>query len=358
MALSDARTTRLRRAVFRRPSRRVVVFGLLLLVYLLVTLGVVYRSPLLTLDTDLFKLDLKARYPDWKPWIKVYVMLGQRGPATLLFLPWFCWVAWRNRTPRPLLMLAMGLVLLNISVGVVKLATGRLGPLQTSNTHRIFDGGNIYPSGHVSNAVVLYGLIAMIAVNHHRLAAAAATFLSVTVGLGTVYRDTHWFSDVLGGWIAGALVLVALPWVMPVTERAWNWVCARLSVRMPWVARFRARPSAWPRSSRPQWTGPVVTDPPPVSPPAAGDALPGARRHPAPVRPSPVHGAPAHASPAHAAPLRPTPVGPRREAQATETPVSPVAASHSAAATCASFDARDEPTRRGNPRTSPIPSGP
>jgi hypothetical protein len=39
------------------------------------------------------------------------------------------------------------------------------------------------------------------------------------VGLCTVYLDTHWVSDVLGGWIAGVLVLIALPWVMPYSER-------------------------------------------------------------------------------------------------------------------------------------------
>ena len=338
MALSDVTTERLRRTVLRRPSRRVIAFLALLLVYVLVTLGVVYRSPLLTLDTDLFKLDLQRRYPDWKPWIKVYVMLGQRGPATLLFLPWFCWVAWRNRTPRPLVMLAVALVLLNLSVGVVKLATGRLGPLQTSNTHRIFDGGNIYPSGHVSNAVVLYGLIAMIAVNHRRPAAAVAAFLSVTVGLGTVYRDTHWFSDVVGGWIAGGLVLIAVPWAMPWAERAWNWACARLARRVPWASQLRARPLGWLRSATP----------------APGAAVPATPRGNDGV-PARTIGAPAR----HAVAPRLTVAGGHRarvdESAATalgavqpnETPVSSVAAAHNFSAARMSLDARDESTLRG-----------
>ena len=307
-----------------------MAFTALLLVYVLVTLGVIYRSPLLTLDTDLFKLNLKHRYPEWKPWIKVYVMLGQRGPATLLFLPWFCWVAWRNRTPRPLLALGVGLVLLNISVGIVKLATGRLGPLQTSNTHRIFDGGNIYPSGHVSNAVVLYGLVVLIATNHRRLAAAVAVFLAVTVGLGTVYRDTHWFSDVLGGWIAGGLVLIALPWAMPWAERAWNWACTRLESRAGWVSGFRTVPS--PAQS------PAAA---PVEPPAV---LTPARR-PAPECIDP-------AAVALQLGTEPDVVEPNG------APVSSVAAAHNFSATRMSLDARDDATRRGKPRTSPIPSGP
>ena len=61
-------------------------------------------------------------------------------------------------------MLGTALVLLNVSVGVVKYAIGRLGPMHgtDSDVHDIFAGGNIYPSGHVSTAVVLYGLLASV----------------------------------------------------------------------------------------------------------------------------------------------------------------------------------------------------
>ena len=158
-------------------------------------------------------------------------MLGQRGPATLVFLPLFIWLAWRRRTTYPLVVLAVSLVLLNVSVGIVKLATGRVGPRQTHNTHDLFVGGNIFPSGHVSNAVVLYGLIAMLAVHHRKLLAVVAAFISVTVGMGTIYLDTHWFSDVVGGWFAGALVLLALPSVMPPAQRWADALVARVRRR-------------------------------------------------------------------------------------------------------------------------------
>ena len=44
-------------------------------------------------------------------------------------------------------MLGTALLVLNLSVGVVKLATGRLGPLPRTNVHAVFEGGNIFPSG-------------------------------------------------------------------------------------------------------------------------------------------------------------------------------------------------------------------
>ncbi len=314
---------------YRRPSRRLVVFALLVVVYVAVTVGVVHRSPLLTLDTDLFRLDLKARFPQWRDFVKYYVMFGQRGPATLVFLPWFCWVAWRNRTPRPLTMLGAALVLLNLSVGVVKLLTGREGPLQTHNVHDVFVGGNIYPSGHVSNAVVLYGLVAMIAVNHKRVATVVAVFLSITVGLGTVYRDTHWFSDVIGGWIAGSLVLIALPWAMPFVDRLTDRVLAYLEPRWTrWLARRRSRGAVRPAARR-------APAPAPALRPVGATSLDGRHRHSVRV-----------------------PASVPAPRQATATPVSSVARSQSLSATRVSFDAPDEPTRRGDPRTSPIPSGP
>jgi membrane-associated phospholipid phosphatase len=216
-----------------RVSLRAAVFGVLSLAYILLTLGVIFRSPVLTLDTELFNLHLRAHHPDWKPWVYYYVMFGQRGPATLLFLPFFFWVAWRRRSTEPLVMLGAALVLLNLSVGIVKLATGRLGPLHNNGVHDVFVGGNIYPSGHVSNTVVLYGLMAWIALTHRKLAIVAAVFLSVTVGMGTIYLNTHWFSDVVGGWLAGGLVLVALPAVMPAAQR---WTDSAIAwVRLRWA---------------------------------------------------------------------------------------------------------------------------
>lgn len=200
-------------------SPRVGLFVLVLFAYLVLILGVVHWSPFLTIDRDVFHLDLVQHFPGWFYPLHTYVMLGQRAPATLVALPWFMWRAWKSQSPRPLLMLGTALVVLNLSVGVVKLAVGRLGPHATPKVHAVFEGGDIFPSGHVSNAVVLYGLIAMLAVSYRRAVIALAVLISFTVGLSTVYLDTHWVSDVFGGWIAGALVLIALPWVMPYVER-------------------------------------------------------------------------------------------------------------------------------------------
>ncbi len=208
-------------------SLRSLTFLAMLGAYLVLTLGIIYRSPVLTLDTALYDLHLRDRWPGAYDAIDHYVMLGQRAPSTAVALPWIIWRAWRARSARPVVMLLTALVVLNLSVGVVKTATARLGPLYGPDVHAIFSkSGNIFPSGHVSNAVVLYGILAMIAVKYRRTAAVAAVAVSLSVGLGTVYLDTHWFSDVLGGWAAGSLVLLAMPWLLPTAER-WCSAAAR-----------------------------------------------------------------------------------------------------------------------------------
>lgn len=223
----------------RSPSVRVVSFWTMFVLYVALTMLVLVPSPVLSLDQYLAALHLKAEHPGWRPWINGYVMFGQRGPATLAFLPVFLWVAWRRKSMRPLVMLGTALVLLNVSVGVVKYAIGRVGPMHAADTdvHDIFAGGNIYPSGHVSNAVVLYGLLAwVVAARWRKLAIAAAVFLSLTVGLSTVYLRTHWFSDVVGGWLAGALVLLALPSALPYAQR---WTDRGVAALRAWYARRR-----------------------------------------------------------------------------------------------------------------------
>jgi membrane-associated phospholipid phosphatase len=225
-----------------RVSPRAATFWAVFAAYAALTVCVLFESPVLSFDTYLVNLHLWHRHPGYHPWINGYVMFGQRGPATLAFVPLFCWVAWRERSSRPLVMLGTALVLLNLSVGAVKYAVGRVGPMHVhgEDVHQLFAGGTIYPSGHVSNTVVLYGLVAWIVPRFRKTAIAAAVFLSITVGLGTVYLRTHWFSDVVGGWFAGALVLIALPSVMPTTQR---WAdTATAWARRRWAARRAVSP--------------------------------------------------------------------------------------------------------------------
>ncbi len=65
-----------------------------------------------------------------------------------------------------------------------------------------------FPSGHSQNAVVLWGTLA--AFLHRHSAWIAAMLLAFLIGLSRLYLGVHFPTDVLAGWLAGALVLYAL----------------------------------------------------------------------------------------------------------------------------------------------------
>ena len=221
-------------------SARLNVLLIVCGVFVALTMAVVLGSPLDTVDRDALHWQLAQRWPALRPWVLAYVMIGQRGPATLLALPWIAWRSWRSRSPRALIRLALALLLLNLLVGAVKTVTGRLGPQLTSHPTAVFDGGTIYPSGHVANVVMLFGVLAWTATRHRRAAIWAVVALTLTVGAGTVYLDTHWVTDVLGGALGGAIVLLLLPTLLPPTERG---------VRRGWQ-RLRTR-GIWPSEAAP-----------------------------------------------------------------------------------------------------------
>lgn len=70
-----------------------------------------------------------------------------------------------------------------------------------------------FPSGHTLNAVAVVGIIAYLLVLRRNspvaraVIIAAAALFAVCVGLSRVYLGHHWFTDVLVGWILGALWL-------------------------------------------------------------------------------------------------------------------------------------------------------
>jgi len=206
---------RARRRLSGRQARE-LTFAALILLYALLTIGVlVYPSPVLSLDQWWLDRHLWGAHRQYHWFVYHYVMLGQRGPTTIVFLPVVAYLAWRRRTSAPVVMFVTSLLLLNLSVAVVKYFVGRVGPRDQDDVHVVFTSGTLFPSGHLSNTVVVYGVLAMLIPRFRRLIITAVVVLCLSIGLGTIYLRTHWLSDVVGGWIAGALVLLALPDLMP-----------------------------------------------------------------------------------------------------------------------------------------------
>lgn len=207
---------------------RVALFSATLAFYLAIVWLVVTTSWLVRLDWQVMFFRPYQQWSEIHWFVDYYVVLGQRGPTAVMICAWLGWRSWRQHTLRPLLTLGTSLLLLNITVGAAKIGMGRLGPHYATaiGSNEMGLGGDIFPSGHTANAVVTWGILAYLASTPRarRWLSALSAVTSLGVGLATVYLGTHWLSDVVLGWAAGLLILLALPAFEPLIARTEAWI--------------------------------------------------------------------------------------------------------------------------------------
>ncbi|MET9022874.1 phosphatase PAP2 family protein [Actinopolymorpha sp. NPDC004070] len=196
-----------------RPVPRFPVLAAVLLVGVVaILLDLARGGPLLRLDEVVAHI-WKFKGPYEYSYADKVDRIGQR----LICLPLLFGVAYylsrRIRSIRPLV-IAVGATLgLNFTIGVVKLASGRESP--RTGGPALFSGDNVlFPSGHTANVIFVYGLIVALLVRYGNvsrlrrwlligLVAAAEVLMTVI----SVYRHTHWFSDLIAGTMVGGAVL-------------------------------------------------------------------------------------------------------------------------------------------------------
>jgi hypothetical protein len=145
----------------------------------------------------------------WFVW--VFTQAGGRGFILLVLAGLVGWLAVRQHTVVPLLRVLLALALLTAVVYGFKWGTGRTAPAYPGSFfHR--DGAS-YPSGHVANAVLMWGVARWQAVEFGLPAGVqrAAWLLSVlgplATGVAMVALDFHWVTDAVVGLAVGLLLL-------------------------------------------------------------------------------------------------------------------------------------------------------
>ena len=186
---------------------------LLFLGFIVVTQQVITNGPLIALDARIANAG-RVDFPSWIDFILMRIDdLGLRGLTATALMIAAIYISRRFKTWRPFNLAILSIIALNLAVGLAKLLIGRTKP--QLNVDLIYAGGLSYPSGHASNAILSWGVLAYLIYRYAhvdryrgRLASTGVALISMSVCVVSLFRNTHWLSDLVGGLFIGAALLV------------------------------------------------------------------------------------------------------------------------------------------------------
>ena len=126
------------------------------------------------------------------------------------------------------LLLVVELLVARPRVGLAAAATIGLAALVNGGAKQVVDrvrpdllppivveSGYSFPSGHAALSMVAYGIVAVLFARQRGLppwlrvvGVALAAALVVSIGISRIYLGAHYPSDVLGGWLLGAVIVL------------------------------------------------------------------------------------------------------------------------------------------------------
>ena len=191
--------------------------ALFLVIYAVITQQVLANTWIRRLDEWIYNRDFLLITPGKTPTLVMLVDdLGLRSITALFLIITAVLIGRRFKSWRPINLSILSLLLLNLTVGASKLLFGRTKP--HSGFDLVFtDSGLSYPSGHAANAILTWGIIAYLIFRYSHKEPFEGMRLTwfvsiITTGvcLASLYRNTHWFSDLLGGLFIGSALLVLI----------------------------------------------------------------------------------------------------------------------------------------------------
>jgi membrane-associated phospholipid phosphatase len=182
------------------------------LAFILITLDVISSGPLRQVDEAIARMQWQQSSDTLDVLAYWLDNIGQRGLTAPILLAVAVTISVRIRWWRPLRLALLGLISLNLSVGAVKVLVGRTSP--RTGVDELMAGGFMYVSGHAANAALTWGLLAYLV---HRFTGVSRVISEAVVSLALVfttlmvlvslYRNTHWLTDLVGGVLVGGTLL-------------------------------------------------------------------------------------------------------------------------------------------------------
>ncbi|NNH72251.1 phosphatase PAP2 family protein [Nocardia uniformis] len=196
-------------------SRRTIVNGVTTMVLLAVlfcalTALVARSSAPPAVDADASRWIIDHRNGGLTVVAKTLAVLGGTASMTVLTAIACVWSAWRRQWDAAVLVAMTGLgALVLVLVGKHLVARDRppmAGRLSDETSYA-------YPSGHTAGSFVVIGIVMIVALPYlrgivRRVLPIAAAVLVAAVGLSRIYLGAHWPTDILAGWLLGALWLM------------------------------------------------------------------------------------------------------------------------------------------------------
>ncbi|MFP5373085.1 MAG: phosphatase PAP2 family protein, partial [Actinomycetes bacterium] len=146
------------------------------------------------------------------PAVWLATQLGGRATLLAVLAATVGHLAWRRHTWVPLVRVLVALSLLTASVYALKYGTGRTAPAFPGSFF-FTPGGTSFPSGHVANAVLMWGMARWLAVEYGLPVRVQHAFrlLHVLGPVGTavamVALNFHWVTDAVVGAAVGIVLL-------------------------------------------------------------------------------------------------------------------------------------------------------
>ena len=195
-----------------RPAWWLLVLALL--VGTLVTLDLFTRGSLERMD-----LWVSEVVSDWDlqdsvayPAVWLVTQLGGRVTILVVLAGLVGYLGWRRRAWLPLVRVLIALALLTACVYAIKWGTGRTAP-GFPGSFFFHEDGESFPSGHVTNAVLMWGVARWQAVEYGLPVRVQRGFWGLSVlaplatGIAMVSLDFHWVTDAVVGAAVGIVLL-------------------------------------------------------------------------------------------------------------------------------------------------------
>ena len=204
----------------RRRKQKTAAFklaALFIIIYGFITQQVLANTWIRRVDEWIYNREFLLVTPGKTPTLVMLVDdLGLRSVTALVLLVTATLIGRRFKSWRPFNLSLLSLLLLNLTVGASKLLFGRTKP-HTGFDLVFTDSGLSYPSGHAANAILTWGIFAYLIFRYSHKEPFEGMRLTwfvsiITAGvcLASLYRNTHWFSDLLGGLFIGSALLVLI----------------------------------------------------------------------------------------------------------------------------------------------------